>query len=265
MRTTGGRCVADGVLVPGTGSAPHFAAAGDLRGRWKRRGRNGKPGAWDALAAEVRDWPGTSVISCEWLAFCDEAQVSRALGSFGDADVHLVVTLRDLGRVVPAVWQERIKNGQIFTMREYLQHLTGPEKTDFGQLFWSVHDTRQLLSRWARELPDERVHIVTLPRSGAAPDELWRRFGSLFVAAPDKYDLSDVRANPGLQPAEAELLRRVNDELGGRMRARAHGPLVKDLLHGELTRARRVDRQGPAPRRGERHHRRTGRADRGLR
>ncbi len=230
-----------GVLVPGRGEAPHFAAAGDLRGRHRRKNRQRKgrgrhDGAWDKLAAEVREWPGTSVISCEWLAFCDTEQVDRALGSFGDAEVHVVVTLRDLGRVVPAVWQEQIKNGKVFTLTEFLTKLERDDDEDYGQLFWSVHDTRRLLDRWARNLPNDRLHVVTLPRSGAHPDELWRRFSSLFVTDPDRYDTKQVRANPGLDPAEAELLRRVNDELDGRMRKGAHGPLVKQFLHEELTR-----------------------------
>ena len=228
----------EGVLVPGEGesSAAHFAAAADLRGRKRRKGRPGRPGDWDKLAAEARDWPGTAVISCEWLAFCPDEQVARAIASFGDAEVHVVVTLRDLGRVVPAVWQEQVKNGKDFTMAQFLDKLARPEEEAYGKLFWSVHDTRQLLERWGRGLPPERVHLVTLPRPGSPPDELWVRFASLFSADPGQYDTSGVRANPGLQPAEAELLRRVNAELGGRMRKAAHGPLVKQYLHEELTR-----------------------------
>ena len=223
-----------GVLLPGRATAKHFGAVGDLRGR--RRGKRRNSGAWDRLAAEARAWPGTSVISCEWFAFCTHEQVERALGSFGAAEVHVVITLRDLGRIVPAVWQEQVKNGKVFTFTEFLDLLEHPNGTDdFGTRFWRTHDTRQLLDRWARDLPDDRVHLVTLPRSGADPNELWRRFGSLFLADLQPYDTSGVRANPGLRLAEVEVLRRVNDELDGRMRKNAHAPLVKHLLTGELT------------------------------
>ena len=225
-----------GVLLPGKSRTDHFKAAKDLR-RFKRRAKALREhGPWSQLAAQARDWPGWSVISCEWLAFSDEQQTARALESFGDAEVHVAVTLRDLGRVVPAVWQEQVKNRKSFTMAEFLNELEHPDDFDYGRLFWSVHDTRQLLGRWS-QLPAERIHIVTLPRDGAPPDELWRRFRSLFVTAPDDtFDLSQIRANPGLDPASAEMLRRVNVELAGRVRKRAHGPLVKDLLHEELTR-----------------------------
>jgi len=223
-----------GVLLPGRATAKHFGAVGDLRGR--RRGKRRNSGAWDRLAAEARAWPGTSVISCEWFAFCTHEQVERALASFGAAEVHVVITLRDLGRIVPAVWQEQVKNGKVFTFTEFLDLLERPNGADdFGTRFWLTHDTRQLLDRWARDLPDDRVHLVTLPRSGADPNELWRRFGSLFLADLQPYDTGGVRANPGLRLAEVEVLRRVNDELDGRMRKNAHAPLVKHLLTGELT------------------------------
>ncbi len=226
-----------GVLLPGRGRTAHFSAAGDLRGRGAARGGGGGKltGRWDLLAAEVRDWPGTSVISCEWLAPASDEQAERALTSFGSAEVHLVATLRDLGRVVPAVWQEQVKNGKSFTMAEFLDLLAHPHPDTYGELFWSVQDARQLLGRWGKDLPADRVHVVTLPGSGAPPDELWTRFSSLFLTDPTAYDTTGVRANPGLDPAAAELLRRVNAELGGRMRKSAHSPLVKQLLHGELT------------------------------
>lgn len=226
-----------GVLLPGRGRTAHFSAAGDLRGRVKTRGGGGGrlTGRWDRLAAEVREWPGTSVISCEWLAPASDQQVERALASFGSAEVHVVATLRDLGRVVPAVWQEQVKNGKSFTMSEFLGLLAHPVPDSYGELFWSVQDPRQMVGRWGRHLPPDRVHVVTLPGSGAAPDELWTRFGSLFVSDPSEYDTTGVRANPGLDPAAAELLRRVNADLSGRMRKNSHSPLIKQLLHGELT------------------------------
>jgi hypothetical protein len=221
-----------GVTLPGSGPAPHFAAAADLRGRADRAG------AWDAMAKEVRAAPGVSVVSCEWLAFCTPEQVQRAVTSFGDVEVHVAVTLRDLGRVVPAVWQEQIKNGRKFTMTEFLTQLENPGAHSYGAGFWSVQDTRQLLGRWGEHLPSDRMHVVTLPRPGASPDELWLRFGSLFLdddAPPASFDTSRVKANAGLDPAEAEMLRRVNAELDGRLPKAAHAPLVKDLLHESLT------------------------------
>ena len=223
-----------GVLLPGDVGSKHFAAAGDLIGRRRTHRRNA--GAWDRLAAEVRAWPGTSVVSCEWLAFCDAEQVARALSSFGDAEMHVVISLRDLGRIVPAVWQEQVKNGKTFSLPEFLELLAHPNGVDdYGTRFWQTHDTRLLLERWAGDLPDNRVHLVTLPRSGADPDELWRRFSSLFLSDTQTFDTSGARANPGLAMAQVEVLRRVNDQLGGRMRKGAHAALVKNLLTSEFT------------------------------
>lgn len=221
-----------GILLPGATETAHFAAAADIRGRRPAGGTT--VGAWDRLAAEVREWPGTSVVSCEWFAFAPAAQVDRLVETLAPLQVHLVVTLRDLGRIVPAVWQEQVKNGRSFTMTEFLAELAHPVPDSYGELFWRVHDTRALLDRWEPRLPRERIHLVTLPTSGAAPDELWNRFAGLFSPRPQVFDTSTVKANPGLGPAEAELLRQVNAELGGRLRKKAHSAMVKNLLTDHL-------------------------------
>ena len=40
-------------------------------------------GRWDRLADEVRDWPGTAIISHEILGRASRLQVARALESLG--------------------------------------------------------------------------------------------------------------------------------------------------------------------------------------
>lgn len=233
-----------GVLVPDSRPGFHFEAASDLRGRARRpgSGRRVEGGAWDRLAADVRDWPGTSVVSSEWLAFSDDDQVARAARSFDPVEVNVVLTLRDLGRLVPAVWQEQVKNGKDFTMSEFLDQLNRPETHAYGATFWRVHDTRLLAGSWQAHVPAERIHLVTVPSGDAAPDELWSRFASLFVGDPQAYDLDGVRSNPGLGPADAELLRQVNAELGGRLRKPAHTAMVKRLLVDSLVAAGRSGR-----------------------
>ena len=67
-------------------------------------------GAWDRLAETVRDWRrGTVVLSHELLADATLPQVERVLGSFGDAEVHVVYAARDLGRQLPLAWREWVR------------------------------------------------------------------------------------------------------------------------------------------------------------
>ncbi|CAA9342030.1 MAG: hypothetical protein AVDCRST_MAG29-1637 [uncultured Nocardioidaceae bacterium] len=226
------RLAGQGVLVPGRSQGDVFAAGADLRQKESPGLRT--HGAWNRLAAEATAWPGTSVLSCEWLAFAPSEQVAQIAHSFGSAEVHFVLTLRDLSRIIPAVWQEQVKNGKSFTMTEYLEWLENPDKHDYGAKFWSVHDSTQLVPRWGEAVSPERLHLVTVPGSGAPPEELWHRFASVIGVDSSGHDTSQVRANHGFSPAEAEFVRRVNVELAGRMRKSARGPLVKRLLHDEL-------------------------------
>jgi hypothetical protein len=226
------RLADQGVLVAGRNQGDVFAAGADLREKPSPGLRT--HGAWNRLAAEASAWPGTSVLSCEWLAFAPSEQVARIASSFGSAEVHVVLTLRDLSRIIPAVWQEQVKNGKAFPMSEFLEWLEHPGKHDYGARFWAVHDSTLLVPRWGAAVSPERLHLVTVPGSGAPPEELWHRFASVLGVDSSGHDTSQVRANHGFSPAEAEFVRRVNVELGGRMRKEARGPLVKRLLHDEL-------------------------------
>ena len=50
------------------------------------------------------------VVSHEILAGAGPESVARAMASFPDHEVHVVLTARDLGRQIPAEWQERVKH-----------------------------------------------------------------------------------------------------------------------------------------------------------
>ena len=221
----------DGVLLPGAAKVDHFRAAKDLK-RLNRRGLAGLDGdgPWGRLATQMRDWPGRSVVSTEWLAASGPRAVRTMVESLGDVPVHVVITLRDLGRLVPAVWQERVKNGTSRTLATFLTELRYSGQHEYGRAFWNVHDPRNLVRRSCKALPAERVHLVILPLGGSPPDELWRRFAGLVVADPSAYDTAAVRANPSLSAADAEFLRRVNAELDGRMPRAEHARYVKKLL-----------------------------------
>ncbi|HLK95381.1 MAG TPA: hypothetical protein VK365_06555 [Nocardioidaceae bacterium] len=232
-----------GVLLPGKAKREHFRAAKDVRRLNRRKKGIDARGPWGTLAAQMRSWPGQSVVSSEWLAVCGEAAVSHIVTSLGDVPTHVVITARDLGRVVPAVWQERVKNGSGRTLPDFVAGLADPENSDLGRTFWNVHDSRALVRRWCTALPPERVHLVIVPTAGAAPDELWHRFAGIFLDDTAAYDTASVAANPGLGAADAEFLRRVNVEMDGRLDKAVHATNVKNLL-AKQTLAGRSDAGG---------------------
>ena len=65
---------------------------------------------------------GTRVVSHEILAGADQDAVRRALESFPEHEAHVVLTVRDLGRQIPAEWQERVKHRARRDFAAYLRH-----------------------------------------------------------------------------------------------------------------------------------------------
>lgn len=236
-----------GVLLPGFGARQHLWASGAVREERKlpRRHRDA-PRAWDELVAEVADWPGTAVISHEFFAGASEDQVRRALGDLGGAEVHVVVTAREIVGLLTARWQEWVKNGATGRVDEYPPRAEFDPSDEWG---WGTLDLADVLARWGATLPPERVHLITLPDAGEPRDALWRRFAGVVGIDPDSCDTSVSRPNESLGVVEVELLRRVNGELKGFRK-----PLDKGVwIRGYLAQGKLVPRGGerfwPSPER----------------
>lgn len=230
---------ADGVLYPGERFDYHFLAAVDLMSlKWGGLEADAV-GVWDELAAQVRAWPGTAIVSHEILAQASVEQVARALESLG-GEVHVVVSARDLVRQIPAEWQENIKHRRTTSYTDYLAGIQDPKRpTILGQWFWGVQETPAVLERWGATLPPAQVHLVTVPPAGAAPDLLWHRFAQAFGFDPESFTVSAGRTNASLGVAEAAVLRSINGELNGVVANPDYRALVREeLVHQNLSRYR---------------------------
>lgn len=203
-------------------------------------------GAWDQLAEKVRSWPGTSIVSHEIFATASPAQVAYALDSFGpDAEVHLVLSVRDLVRQIPAEWQENVKHRSLLTYAEFLDQIRDPARAGrIGSWFWGVQELPDILDRWGSTLPPEQVHLVTVPAPGAPRDELWRRFSTTFGLDGIDLDLTAERANPSLGVAETALMREVNERVTRIVAPADYRPLVRELLAHQTLSARDSARLG---------------------
>lgn len=201
-----------GLLYPGTKHA-HFWASQDLRHR-RYHGDPDEhvPGAWARLVREIRYWPGRSLIDHESFGGAARRAIEQARADLDFADLHIVVTARDLARQLPAVWQEQIKNGGTQTFGEFLASVQAEQtpRDSVARRFWAGQDVPRILERWSRGLPPERVHVVTVPPPGADPGQLWRRFALLVGVDPDGYDGPPRSANTSLDAVGASVLRRFN-------------------------------------------------------
>ncbi len=197
-----------GLLYPARGIDQHFLASLDLSGReFEGHRREATRGAWRRLVREVRNWPGTSVIDHEFFGGAKREAVDRALGDLDFAEVHIVMTARDLARQLPAAWQEGLKNRRRWSYAEFLSAVrAGARGGPRGSRFWSGQDVVGILARWSRDLPPERVHVVTVPPPGAPRDLLWDRFAGLIGVDPESVSLGAGDANSSVGPAEAAVL-----------------------------------------------------------
>lgn len=210
---------AAGLLLPGTGPRDHFRAAQDLRGVAKLPDDPAPvwTGEWDRLARRALAAPAAAVISHELLCAADPAQAARAVRSLAGADVRVIVTVRDLARLVPAEWQETVKHRSTRAWQPWLADVVdrwsaSPDRREHP--FWCVHDTAAILRTWAELLTPERVTVLTVPPADAPRELLWRRFAGVVGVPAGVADTSLAGHNASLGLAEIEMWRRVNAGIG---------------------------------------------------
>lgn len=237
------------ILYPADRFDAHFLAALDLMTLPWGGIETEAVGAWDRLAAQVREWHGTSIISHEIFARATPLQVERALASLGDAEVHVVLSVRDLVRQVPAEWQENVKHRSHITYASFLHTIRDPARDSrIGSWFWAVQEIPDILERWGGSLPPEHVHVVTLPPPGSDRGELWRRFSRTFGLDGIDLDLTAERENPSLGVPETSLLRTINARVTSIIAPPDYRPLVREVLaHQTLSRGVASARLGLPP------------------
>lgn len=237
----GNRAVArdQGLLLPGRRFHDHFLATLDVRGL---AGQDAHPpeavGMWNRLVAEAVEWSGPVLISHELFAGATADQARRAVASLSErAEVHVVLTARDLARQMTAEWQEHVKHRSTKTLSDFMEEV----RDDIGHesWFWRVQDFADVAERWGRELPASRVHVVTVPPPGGRSDLLWERFARLLEIDASAFDTTASRSNTSLGVEQTELLRRVNVALGDRLPIPGPYPVVaKNVLAHTVLAAR---------------------------
>lgn len=202
-----------GVHYPLGLSASQFKAALDLiEMPWGGLGGDRVKGEWDALIGRVRRLSGTVVVSHEILAAARRRQIDRALSDLQGSELHLVYSARDLARQIPAEWQEGLKHHRHRSFARFLALVQRTRQTHSKLWFWRVQGLPDVIGRWSKGLPPERIHLVTVPQAGPR-DLLWRRYCTVFGIRPEWAPADSVRENVSVGIAESALLRRLNRRL----------------------------------------------------
>ncbi|HLX48136.1 MAG TPA: hypothetical protein VKS82_07380 [Streptosporangiaceae bacterium] len=206
---------AQGVVLPGHHPQDHYRASQDLRGMQKLASdpAGSWTGEWDILASQAKQAANVAVISHELFSAADAGQAGRAVRSLLPAEVHVVLTVRDMATLLPAEWQETVKHRNARAWEDWLGDVIDRESVSDDRRqwwFWRVHDTLAILDIWSRHVPAERIHVIMMPPRGSSSGLLWERFASLLGVDPASVDLARARSNSSLGMPEIEFLRRLN-------------------------------------------------------
>lgn len=233
-----GRLRDQGILLPGRSSRHQMWGTLTVRDHPGLENRQEEVAeAWPAIVEQANEWAGTALISHEFFGGATLEQAGAAIAQFGDAEVHVLVTARDVLTVVTSYWQEYIKHGFVTPLDEF------PDESEpWDEWGWSTLDIAAVLERWGAHVPAGNVHVLVLPEPDAPRETLWLRFAELVGIDPEGFVTERARENNSLGLVEAELLRRISPELSGFGSALDRGVWIRSYLaHGKLV-----------PRRGER-------------
>lgn len=228
-----------GYLFPGNTWGDQVRAAHDVVGHHRESGvRARASGSWRAVVDEMLSFPGRgSVFSVEFLGFAGPDAARRITEDLAGAELHVVLTVRDTREVLPGLWQTHCANGgtaswPAFARSARIGSGTGPVAPLLGQgarLFRRALDVPRILSVWSSVVPPERLHVVTVPTSGSPRGLLWERFASVLGLDPAVASNPPHRHNPSMGYPSAELMRRLNTELG-RLPREEYNPTLKHFL-----------------------------------
>ncbi|MFC3518142.1 hypothetical protein ACFPZ0_25250 [Streptomonospora nanhaiensis] len=222
---------------------------------WVSEERAAKEKAWWAsLRKQVRDWSGTAVVSAEALSVVRADAARRTVEEFGvPENTDVFITGRGLGRLLPSVWQQHVRNGHATSYDRYLRQLAQQRDRGWAELeedprthLWRAFALGRLAQRWAGIVGPDRVTLITNP--GSPADRLWHRFleavqlgDTSGLPAPD----TATTVHSGVTAPEAEVLRSVNGNLvdAGMDRPSARR-LRSQVIEGFAAREKRGPRLG---------------------
>jgi hypothetical protein len=233
-----------GVTVPGDLRWHHRAALGVRGQTWGWDDESTSPVSaryWYNLCHQSRQATGRVLISSEFFCESDDADVREIVEGLSPG-VHVVVTTRPLGKILPSAWQQYIKYGLRTPYEKWLHTmLDAPGSSTITPTFWQRHDHGAVLARWSAVVGPENVTVVVLDEQDRTL--VYRAF-SAMLGLPEGLlvEVGTVRGNRSMSLAEAELFRRVNVE--GRRHDLLWADYSRVLRYGAILRM--VEERAPA-------------------
>jgi hypothetical protein len=198
-----------GVLYAGVDRQP-LRAVSALIGKAQRRGEPAPSMFnWDRLAGEIQDADEPRVVlSCESFADGDETIPAVLTDTFRDRQLHIVVTLRPLTKIVPSAWQQYVQNGLTTTYPRWLEQVFDSPDLGRSQRFWQRHDHGALIERWLTAV--DAAHLTVVVADETNRGMLPRTFEAMLGLSTGTLVPEPGLQNRSLSYGEVELHRRLN-------------------------------------------------------
>lgn len=172
---------------------------------------------WQAIADEAhalgeRD----AIVSMEFLSFASDEHVAEFLRPLDGLEVHVVMTVRDQLRAIPAQWQTYTRNFGTEDWGSYLRSIERRlvlRENRAHRTFHRAQDVLPVLARWSAAPQVATTRVVTVPGSDAPREELWHRFRGAAEIPEIPVAFDDVHDNSSLGYGSCDLLRRLNVHL----------------------------------------------------
>jgi len=219
-----------GVLLPGRHQRRHLLASLDLREDPKLQRRAGDVRhPWQDLVQESHAHPGDVVISHEFFAAAAPHQIQHAVDSFPDAELHMILTARNMVELGLSRWQEWVRNGGQRSVDSYPPVPTYDPTDEWG---WGSFDLADVLERWQLAVDPSRIHVLPMDPASTDPTELLARFLGVIGLPGDALSPPTGRVNESLGLVEIELLRRITPHMDDFRSAGDRGRWIRSFLAG---------------------------------
>jgi hypothetical protein len=179
-----------------------------------------EPGRLGRLRPRLRRAAGDRLLmTCEDLCEADPDRIRMLVEALAAADIQprVILTLRNLGSVIPSEWQQFLKHRMTLDYPTFLERIRDHQGR-WARHFWQRQDAVAICRRWLDAVGSERLDVVVTPSRSRDPEGLYRHFGDVvgFDHSALSWPGRDVNASWGYR--EAELYRRLNASLGSRLR-----------------------------------------------
>ncbi|MBM3690550.1 MAG: hypothetical protein FJW76_00840 [Actinobacteria bacterium] len=198
---------------------------------------------WEKLSNEISNTNQNVLLSAEALAAMLEDGIELLLESLPERDIRIVITARDLARVLPSSWQQSVRNGRPFGYQEYFERIKRaaelPVRESVGSNFWRSYNLTEVINRWQKFFDLGKITFVTVPQSQNS-DSLWKRFITAINLPIDPAEpkFNDKQAHTAITWPEAEVLNELNQKWAKQLKTKKNRNQIRRRIVQEGFQAR---------------------------